>query len=519
MAANADGFIPTSAVSLAFGRQSARGVDPTIWDVLLGNAVATFGQTDTKVARRFYNKARQRGKANLVQRISNASLSVDLTKNEIQPLLQSLFFGVVRQKGATQPINGTQIAISAVDGTNDQYETAGDFTVAPNRFRAGDLVLASGFGVAANNGLKTLDAVAATAVDTVEDLTAEASPPAAAKLEVVGFQFASGDATLTNSGSAFPVLGATAKDLTELGLTVGEWIRIGGDIAASQFATAADNCYAQVHSITATAITLRKTTSTIVTDAGVGKTIQIFLPRLYRNETDETLILQILFQLERTLGRDADGVMSQYVTDCIMAKAVTTIEKAAKATVDMDFLGSLAPIRAGSVGVKSGTRRTLTPDDFINSSTNILRSKLAVISTTNANPSALARFAEKIEITYDNNPAPVEAVGTLGAVGVVPDDVGVDIRIDGLFDRTDIQAASQANTELTYDLIVYQSLGGIVYDGPLCTVNTPTIETELGPNPIREPLELAFADSTSTGIGNTFSESHFPYLPAAAGTI
>ena len=514
---NADGFNPTAAIAFRYGRQSARGVDPTVWQQAFVNAAPTFGKEDEKRARRYFNEGGQRGPANLIDRISRASLNLDLTKIETSELYQSLFFAVCHQKGATQPFNGTQIAISAVDGANDQYETAGDFTVAPNLFRAGDLILASGFNVAANNGLKTASAVAATAIDVDEDLTAEASPPAAAKLEVVGFQFASDDCTLTNPGTSYPVLGATAKNLTQLGLTPGEWIIIGGDSAAFQFGTAANNCWARVLSVSATQIVLDKTSATIVTDAGAGKTIQIFLPRLFRNEVTLALRTQVLFQLERLLGSDGSGTIAQYVTDAIAGKGVITIDRSeGKATLDLDFLGSLSPIQTG---VKTGSRPSLTPDEFVNTTTNIVRTKLAAYSATDANPSSLSRFAEKIEITIDSNPQPVQVVGSLAPVGAVQDLFGVDARLDGLLDRTDIQTASDNNTRCTFDALIYQSNGGIALDGPACRVNAPTIEGEEGPNPIREPIELAFEDSTGFGPGNTFSLSQFPYAPAHAASV
>lgn len=513
---NPDGFNPTAAIAFRYGRQSARGVDPTVWQQAFVNAAPTFGKEDEKRARRYFNEGGQRGPANLIDRISRASLSLDLTKIETSELYQSLFFAVCHQKSATQPFNGTQIALTAVDGTNDQFEAASGLTTAPNLFRVGDLILAKGFTNAANNGLHLIDAVAAGAIDVTSDLVTE-TPPATANLEVVGFQFEADDCTLTNSGTSYPVLGATAKDLTQLQLTPGEWIIIGGDSADFQFATAANNCWARVGSISATQLVLDKTSATIVTDAGAGKTIRIFLPRLFRNEVTLALRTQVLFQLERLLGSDGSGTIAQYVTDAIAGKGVITIDRnEGKATLDLDFLGSLSPIQTG---VKSGTRLSLTPDEFINATTNIVRTKLAAYSATNANPTSLSRFAEKIEITIDSNPQPVKVVGSLAPVGAVQDLFAVDARLDGLLDRTDIQTASDNNTRCTFDALIYQSNGALAIDGPACRVNAPTIEGEEGPNPIREPIELAFEDSTGFGPGNTFSLSQFPYAPAAAASV
>lgn len=512
-----DGFNPTSLITLGYGRQSARGVDPSVIRKIFANSVAAFGGQDTKIPRQYFNEARQLGLANLVDRDAVANIQVDLTKNEITELWQSLFFSVAHEKACTQPLNGSSVTITAVDGTNDQYEAASGLTTAPHQFRAGDIILASGFGVAANNGIKVLDAVAAAAVDTVEDLTAEASPPATAMIRTVGFQGAADDITITNSGSAFPVLGSTTKDFTELGLSEGEWFRIGGDASGLRFGTAASNCWARARTIAANAITIDKSTSTIVTDTGSGKTVQLFFGTHFRNELTAALIVQILFKLERTLGSDGSGTIAQYVLDSILNKATFSIEKAGKATVDLEFLGSTASIQTG---VQSATRPALTPDDFLNTSTNVLRIKTAVKSTTNANPTSLTRYEDSVEIVIDNGAQPVKVVGTLGAIGAVPDLFRVTASLNNLLDRTDIQAAALANTQLDFDTILYQSNGGLVFDGPRCTANAPSIEGEQGPNAIREPIELIFADSTdSGGARNTFTLTQFPYLPTAAGTL
>ncbi|TGV23899.1 hypothetical protein EN811_31160, partial [bacterium M00.F.Ca.ET.168.01.1.1] len=82
-------------------------------------------------------------------------------------------------------------------------------------------------------------------------ITDEAAPAAAARMKVVGFQGSSGDITATSTG-----IGSTTLDFTTLGLTVGQWIKIGGIAAGEQFATAALNTFARITAIAANALTL-----------------------------------------------------------------------------------------------------------------------------------------------------------------------------------------------------------------------------------------------------------------------
>jgi hypothetical protein len=89
----------------------------------------------------------------------------------------------------------------------------------------GHLVRATGFTNAANNQIfRVASSTSTTIVGTALSLTAEAAPPAAAKLKVVGFQGAAGDIIAAASS-----LTSTVLDFTTLGLHVGQTLKIGGD--------------------------------------------------------------------------------------------------------------------------------------------------------------------------------------------------------------------------------------------------------------------------------------------------
>jgi hypothetical protein len=88
---------------------------------------------------------------------------------------------------------------------------------------------------------------------------------------VVGFVGEPGDIEAVSAG-----LASTDLDFTTLGLSVGEWIKIGGDDVGTKFTTSANNSLARVGKIEASLLTLDIKPSTWSTDSGLGKTIQVF---------------------------------------------------------------------------------------------------------------------------------------------------------------------------------------------------------------------------------------------------
>src|SRR6185369_10204563 len=137
-------------------------------------------------------------------------------------------------------------------------------------------VLASGFATPANNGLFVVSSSGSTTVVfPASSFTAEASPPAAANIRVVGFQGASAD--LVADATSGNHLTSTALDFTTLGILPGMWAKIGGASAAFQLATAADNDFVRILSAVAHSLTLDRVPVGWGADSGTGKTLQVFL--------------------------------------------------------------------------------------------------------------------------------------------------------------------------------------------------------------------------------------------------
>lgn len=480
------------------------------------NSYADFGGNITTVARNPINPGRQRKKGVVTNVEATAGFNADLTQTNFQDMLRGFFYANYRSK---QEFTGAQ----TVSSPANTYGATGIGT----GFFVGDLVFASGYTNSANNGLKRLTTVAANLLTVAETLVAESSP-ATAKLVAVGYQGASGDLTMTNSGSAFPVLGSTTKDLTQLGLIPGEWIYIGGDATSDKFATAANNGFARVRSVTANAITLDKTQATTVTDNGATKTIRIFKGRVLKNEIG-TSIVRRSYTLERTLGisdpAQPTREQAQYVSGAVPNEFTLNMQTADKIVCDLAFIGinssTIDEVVSGAntllSKVSGAVRVPVVEADAFNTSSDFSRIRLSVVSTTNAFPAPLFTYSEEATITINNNNSPNNALGVLGAFEVTAGTFEVGGNITAYFGDVASIAAVRNNSDITLDMILVKANTGIAIDLPLLTLGggLPNVEQD---QPVTIPLELSAATAakiTST-MNHTLLMVFFDYLPNAA---
>ena len=333
----------SNATGLRYCVEPTLGVAGTVWQPLDPNSYSDFGGSFTKVARAPINNKRSRFKGVLTDLDSAGGFNIDMTQSNIQDLFQGFVFDQFAEKGRQVP--------TAVSATLYTVPSAA-------AFKANDLVFASGFAVAGNNGLKLVTAVAATTI-TCAGLAIEV-PPATAKIVRVGHQFAAADGQIDAAG-ALPIIKTTTKNMIELGLVPGELIYIGGDSAPMQFATAANNGWARVQSAAANAVVLDKASGVMITDAAAGKTVQIFFGRTLKNK-EGAAIVRTTYQLERTLGAPDDAapaqVQSEYIVGAVPNEMTMAIDTADKIMVDMGFMGTDYETRTGVVGVKTGSGMT-----------------------------------------------------------------------------------------------------------------------------------------------------------------
>lgn len=497
--------ISSNSTGLSIAEEATPGVlgGSPVWFGLEPNGYSDFGGNIVTVTRNPISATRQRKRGGVVDVEASGGFGQDFTKNNFRRLMQGFLFADAFEPFSTQGLNTAAIPITGA--TTTTYTAASGL----GGVLANDIVLASGFGETANNGVKVASAATATAV-TVTGNATEASPPAAAKLQVVGHQFASGDAEITVSGG-IARLETTTKDLRQLKVKTGSWVFIGGDTSATSFATCPKG-YARVASVAENEIVFDKVTAAFVSDAGASKTIQIFVGTFVQNQPVATDIKTRTYQLERTLGNDGNGVQSEYLIGSVANELSVAVPTTDKMTADLTFLSLDAETRDGTTGVKSGTRVAALGEAPINTSSNVYRSKLSILAPSTLQPTPLFGFINSATLTINNNCSVVKAVGNVGGIDINVGDFTVGGNIDAYFATVAAVDAVRANADVTYDLITAVDNGGVIFDIPLLGLGNARANV-VKDQPINIPVEMEAAENAA---GYTLGVCFFGYLPDGA---
>lgn len=496
--------IDSNITGLAYAKEESLGVLPVtpIWVPLEPNGYDDFGGELTTVARNPINPGRQRKKGVVTDLDASGGYETDLTQTNLQDLLQSFFFALARRKN--------DLAVTTLVASSDTINVAAGGA----GYRTGDLALMTGFAVIANNRLAKVVSSTGTTI-VVDDVP---SNDTVGNVTRVGFEFASGDATIDVSG-ALPALVTTTKDLTQLGVIPGEIIYIGGDGAAFSFANAVNNGWARVKSVTTNRMTLDKTSGVMVTDAGTGKTLRLFVGRVLKNEVGADIVRTTL-QLERQLGASDTAqptqIQSEYLVGAVANEFEMNINTADKITANLSFIATDNEQRTGVQGLKTGTRPALVEADAFNTSTDVTRIKLAALTGGSA-PAPLFAYVQELTLAINNNCEPNKAIGTLGAFEVTAGTFEVTANLTAYFADIASVKLVRDNADVTLDFMLVKANAGVAVDLPLVTLGDGRLDVEQD-----EAIMLPLSVDAATGakydpnMNHTLLMVFFDYLPNAA---
>ena len=508
--------VDSNVVQLRYCEEDSFGVvsGNEVWYPLDPNSYGDFGPQVGKTARNPITQDRQNRKGVTTDVDASGSFAIDLTQTNLIRLFQGFFFADIDEKGTTAPLNSAATVISAVDGTNEDFETAGTFpTVLQNH-----LVFAEGFTNAANNGLHLVDAGPTTTSITVTSNLVTETPPSTATLKLVGYEFASATVNVNATGGAFPRLerASGSVDWTTIGINAGDWIWIGGDAADEDFATVANNGWARVRTVAATALTLDKTQGVMVDETGTGITLRVFFGDRINNDPSGSagsIYNRRSYQLERTLGEDDDGTQSEYLVGAIPNEFTLNIPVADKLTVDMAFVAKDSESYTGLEGVKAGTRPTLVDTDAYNTTSHIPFMRLGLRSNTDSKPASLFAYVSDMSITISNNVTPNKAVGVLGAFDMSSGNFTATGSATAFFTTVAAQAAVRDNSDVDLCAGLVRDNAGFMIDIPLISLGDGQLDVALN-EPIMIPLSLDGAKDATYGYSASMTIFH--YLPDAA---
>lgn len=487
------------------------------WFPLEPNSYGDFGGQITKIARNPINASRQRKKGVTTDLDASGGLNTDLTQSNLQDVLQGLMFADARDT--------TTIAVTAVDvdGANpDEFEVASSTGIVVN-----DLIFASGFAEAGNNGVFLVTVVTGTTVEVADGLlTAEASPPAGAQIQRCGHQFAATDLSVDVTG-AFPRLFSAAFDLSTLGLIPGQSIYVGDSSnAAYSFGSAVNNGWKRVKFVEPTGlggdyITIDKSDSDMVIDAGTSKTVRIYFPtRILKNELGTDIVTRT-YQLERSLGvpdtANPTDVQYEYLTGSVFNTASFNVAPANKITVDLGFLCMDHEQLAAGVGPKAGTHHAIVEADAFNTSTDFSRIRMAIVSDTDEAPLPLFAFLTDITLTVDNKATLNKAVSVLGAFDITAGMFEVGGSLTAYFVDVESVAAVRDNDDVTLDIAIARDNSGLVIDVPMIALGNGRLNVEQD-QAIKIPLDMQAATGAKYDptMDHTLMFNFFAYLPTVA---
>jgi Phage tail tube protein len=518
MATCAINKIDSNVTSLNIAEEECYGVLPSVvsgdqaageWYNLEANSYSDFGAKISTVARSPINPSRQNKKGVTTDLEASGGFNVDFTKTNLNRLLQGFFFADARQKVTTDRFNLATIQVAST--TTSTYATASALGLIA--FNLPDtLLFAEGFDTALNNGLKTIVSANTTSVTVADTLSVESSVNPKAKLTAVGFKFASGDANLTFNAGVVS-LTAVAKNMTTFGFIPGEWVFIGGDNVLNRFNSFSG--YARIKSISSTSITFDDISIPVTSsDLGIGKSIHIYFGHVIKNENDPLLIKRRSYQMERQLGLGANGVQAEYLEGAVANEFSLKISTNAKIEVDLKYVAANASFRSGDPGdvLKLGARFPSNAEEAFNTSNNVARTKISLVSNTVTYQPPLLNFVSEASFDIANGVAGLKAIGVLGSFDTTVGNFEVKGSLTGMFATVAAPKAVRDNADAGFSTIIAAKNGGWIFDMPLVGLGGGELKVDKDKE-ITISIEESAAENKN---GYTALYNFFSYLPTVA---
>lgn len=513
--------------SLSVAVEATPGVLPgsPTWFLTEPNTIGKIGADIKTVARSPISKNRQRRKGVVVDLDSTIELEHDLTMLPVDLFFEGFVMATAVNadmvfRGVNAVSGGYTIpAATAAQGSKFQFNAGGPIS----------LVYARGYANTVNNGLRALTSDLASSGTTlpVSGSTAETAPTNA-EVAVAGIRATAGDlafaitgTTGTLSSGNHSVTGASQLNFTTLGLTVGQFIHIGGLTSTNRFAGAAaarSYGYARIRTIAAAAITVDKMSSTLIvsdgTDTGAGGTnvaVDLLFSRFLRNvAVDDAAFITRTYQFEAAwdnLQNPGPGAEYSYSIGNQCNEMKINLPVADKATLSMSFTGQ--DTENPTTVRKTNAATPIQPQKIaaMNTSSDVLR-----LRVTEVDESGLTSDFKDVTFTINNNVAGEKVIGVLGNRYVNNGNFEVTIEGKCVFTDGDVIDAIRGNTTVTGELFVKSEDGGMFIDMPAMTLGGGALDL-----PVNESINVALTGFAfqDTLFGTSLGISLLPVVPTS----
>lgn len=402
--------------------------------------------------------------------------------------------------------NKPSITVATID-TEISDVSATTLTVAAalgTPFKVGMLVFTSGFTTVANNGI--LSRVSSSGSTTVvfpgSTFAAEAAQiPVGAAARVVGFQGAAGDLVAVTAGGN--AITSTLLDFTTLGLSPGEWVKVGGDTAGSQFATAADNSWCRISTAAATRLSFSIVPSGWTADTGAAKTIQIFTGDFAKNGTTQRAFT---FEAQQ---QDITTPSYEYFTGEQVSDLSLDLKSAAIITGSITVTGQGTP---GAVTARVAGATDTAPPTYpvLNAASNVGR--LAVNGIVVGGPS----YVMELGLDIKNNLSGQSAINNISPVGILNGEIDVGGKLISYFGDIVNVSAVLADTDTSVMFRAGRSDGNresLLFDVPSAKLSGTAPVTAKNTDRM---FTGTYAGKMHATLGYTVAAQRYWYLPVAA---
>lgn len=506
------GRVLTNGTSVTYAVESTLGTLPgsPTWRTVEPNDLPSLGSDISKVVRDPISKDLQMRKGDVSDLDSGIELPLDLTYSHMTDFVEGFVAAtavnsdMVFEGGNAVSTGFTIASATTAQAAKLQFTTGG----------YASLVYARGYANSANNGLQVLSADVATSgteITVSGGLTAETAPTNAL-VELCGIRAETGDLSITVSSGVATITsgnnGASNNiDFTTLGLTVGQWVHVGGLTSSNQFSAGAG--YGRVKTIAAGTLTCDKLDSTLATDTGASETIDLLFGRFIRNvSVDDAAFLARSYQFEVGFdGLDTDNsTMWEYIKGNYASEVSIETPLTDKATMSITFVGTDTDNPTDTQKTNADSPISPVADNLYNTTSSFKRLP-RIANTSNVD---LTDCFKTATININRNVSPEKCVGTLGATYMNYGMFEVSVEGDVVYSNSALKTSVRANSTVTLDWGMGNDQGGIFFDVPSATLDDGGYTFTKNESTTISITANAFKDAT---LGTSLSVSLFPVVP------
>lgn len=507
------GVVKTNRLSLAYAIEQTLGVLPgsPTWKLLEPNDISTWGAVTVKTERDPISPDRQRRKGTTTDLDSSVEFEHDLTREVFMDFIEGYCFASTRYPysgGVTrvgpQRSGSSFENLAAVDSSNSF-----DHDTITTAMSAGQLVFVRGFNASAMNGMHEVDtgSSATSTIVTTGSLITDETPGNTdnASMEIAGQRGATADIDWTFATST---LSSSVLDFTDLGLSPGQVIHIGGLLTANQFSEGV--AYGRIVSIAASAIVLDKVSGALALSDGdgTGLDIDILFGGFLRNVTvTDSDFLERSFQFELAMPNLGSGAATrwQYAIGNYGNQVTFNLPLSDKAIVEFGFVGTDTENPVDTQETGASTPVTTVQTDPFNTSADIGRLRVQQVDET-----GLTTCFKSVSLTLNNQITPEKCLGTLGATELNTGTYLVDVESQLLLTNEDVISVIKDNETVMFDFIIKNDDGALAFDIPAMTLGGGDLELPRNESIRINTTGMAFRD---TVLDYTLGVSMFPAVP------